>query len=161
MWLSYIRVLYAAAMVCMVSCVYLILFALFETYLEICSSWSSMRTIYRLMNKNRSWVASGALVLPMILHCSRYWEIAVVEHANCTGFERYSLGTLVIFENPTINLVFTFYIRNLFDVLIPFFLLLYMNARILTTAKSLGSSGDMKVISAPDMRPYSLDFALQ
>ncbi len=135
-FVNYAPLIFTISLTLLSAAEYLILFATFENYLKTRqhrgSRWVN---ILKTIETNRGLVSFSAVVWATALQISHFWEIDVMKVENCTGFEAIHLIDLELTSSPTFNLLWTFYIRNLLDVFLPFFLLLFFNTCIMLSMK--------------------------
>ncbi|KAH7691205.1 Protein R11F4.2 a, partial [Aphelenchoides avenae] len=80
--------------------------------------------------RHRGLLAFLMLLLATALRGTIVFEVQVVKNGNCTGLTEYEPSLTPLVTTWFYGTVFRFYIRNITTVFIPFFLLAYLNFRI-------------------------------
>ncbi len=132
-WLGYVRPLLSLSVITLTTSVYLILAMTFERYLQTLTRLANLRN---WVEKHRWLILITVFSFAAVIRGTKYWEIRISFSELCVGqFGEYSLSTSFLLDNPILHKVWTFWIRSLVHVIIPFPLLLYFNAAIIITMR--------------------------
>nr|CAD2179732.1 unnamed protein product [Meloidogyne enterolobii] len=88
---------------------------------------SSLLTCFRT---NRGPLALGMFLLALLLRGTAIFEVEIVANGNCTGLSEFEPSLTTLTKSWFYGTVFRFYVRTIATVFVPFFLLAYLNARI-------------------------------
>ncbi|KHJ94025.1 hypothetical protein OESDEN_06056 [Oesophagostomum dentatum] len=117
---------------------YLIILGTLERYLitqrSECLKW---------FRRNRGMLAFYMFLLSLLLRGTLVFEIQLDRNGDCTGISEYIPGLTDIVHTVWYGTVFRFYIRNIMTVFVPFFLLAYLNYRIVRTLRNQQRSAEM------------------
>ncbi|VDM55036.1 unnamed protein product [Angiostrongylus costaricensis] len=109
---------------------YLIMLATTERYLITQRSKCLKR-----FRRNRGFMAFVMFLISLLLRGTLMFEIQLDKNGDCTGISEYVPGLTEIVHTMWYGTVFRFYIRNIMTVFLPFFLLAYLNYRIVRTLR--------------------------
>ncbi|KAJ1353802.1 hypothetical protein KIN20_010546 [Parelaphostrongylus tenuis] len=129
-YLSYVGPLLSLCQVSMTFSCYLIMLATIERYLITQRSKCLKR-----FRRNRGLMAFIMFLLSLLLRGTLVFEIQMDKNGDCTGISEYVPGFTEIVDTMWYGTVFRFYIRNILTVFLPFFLLAYLNYRIVRTLR--------------------------
>uniref|UniRef100_A0A158QM08 G_PROTEIN_RECEP_F1_2 domain-containing protein n=1 Tax=Haemonchus placei TaxID=6290 RepID=A0A158QM08_HAEPC len=138
-WVSYMVPMLTISHIGITASTYLITFAAIERY---CITVNSNKVAF--LQHHRKTIAFIAVMAGMISKGTMLEEVTIRTNPQCIGmFNEWEVkpSDLVI-ENVLFNKIWRFYFRNIFTILAPFFILLYLNAGLiyrLVPAKVLSS----------------------
>ncbi|MFH4977756.1 hypothetical protein AB6A40_004465 [Gnathostoma spinigerum] len=125
LWWWYIGPLLAVCHTLMTFSCYLIILATLERLLITeKSAW------LKKWRCNRGLLATFMLGFATVVKGSAIFEVEIVKNANCTGLTEYEPALTPLVGTWLYGTVFRFYFRNIATVFLPFFLLAYLNVRI-------------------------------
>ncbi|KAI6213566.1 hypothetical protein M3Y94_00164900 [Aphelenchoides besseyi] len=125
-WFTYMRVLITFCHIAMTTSAFLILAACFERYCVTC--WPSK---IHWVNKNRRSIACGAIFMGFLTKFTHFFEFRIIHNENCTGeMTEYDLSASDLASDYYYSLLWRIGFRNLVTIWLPFFLLLFMNFKI-------------------------------
>ncbi|KAL3090553.1 hypothetical protein niasHS_005465 [Heterodera schachtii] len=132
LWLYHLFLAYLRPMLCfsyfaMFASVFMILLATSERLLQTFSGHKIVKT-RRILQRHRPQVTLLVMCLSFAYKMSIYFEIEVIEIANCTDFERFEVRSAVEGEEwKFYRFWWMFVFRNVIDHIVPFFLLIILN----------------------------------
>ncbi|GMT21304.1 hypothetical protein PFISCL1PPCAC_12601, partial [Pristionchus fissidentatus] len=137
LWFSYMVPMITISHIAMSSASFLIIAASFERY---CLTTSSRAL--RFAQRNRPKIALFAIGLGIISKGSIYFEFEITHHENCTGqmTEWQMRYHSFVFDTPY-HTIWRFWYRNFVTIFAPFFILAFLNARIVATLSLTNSNG--------------------
>lgn len=141
-WL-YVGPLLSLCQVSMTFSCYLIILATIERYLI-----TQRSSCLKQFRRHRGPMALFMFVLSLLLRGTLIFEIQLDRNEDCTGISEYVPGLTDIVETVWYGTVFRFYIRNIMTVFVPFFLLAYLNYRIVRTLRDQQRSAQMFRLSS-------------
>uniref|UniRef100_A0A914VYJ3 G-protein coupled receptors family 1 profile domain-containing protein n=1 Tax=Plectus sambesii TaxID=2011161 RepID=A0A914VYJ3_9BILA len=144
-WWYYVGPMLALCHVAMAWSCYLIILATIERYLVTTKAHS-----LNWVRTNRIKLIICSLIAALISKGTFIFEVELVQNGNCTGLTEFKPTLAAIVHNYFYGTIFKFYIRNLLTVFIPFFLLAYLNARILNILRQQHRSARMFRFAASD-----------
>uniref|UniRef100_A0AC34QJG4 G-protein coupled receptors family 1 profile domain-containing protein n=1 Tax=Panagrolaimus sp. JU765 TaxID=591449 RepID=A0AC34QJG4_9BILA len=89
----------------------------------------------KLMERNRPQICLICICFSFLYKLCTYFELAHTENPNCTDWSRFDVIATPLAMHPDYRFWWMFVARNLFDRIIPFFILVLMNAMIIQTLK--------------------------
>ncbi|CAK5083945.1 unnamed protein product [Meloidogyne enterolobii] len=125
LWWSYVGPLLALCHVSMTFSCFMIILGTIERFLITLKS--SLLTCFRT---NRGPLALGMFLLALLLRGTAIFEVEIVANGNCTGLSEFEPSLTTLTKSWFYGTVFRFYVRTIATVFVPFFLLAYLNARI-------------------------------
>uniref|UniRef100_A0A915CL90 G-protein coupled receptors family 1 profile domain-containing protein n=1 Tax=Ditylenchus dipsaci TaxID=166011 RepID=A0A915CL90_9BILA len=130
-WYAYMIPLITLSHIAMTSSSFLILAASFERYCITC--WTSQM---KRVNKFRKYIAASAILLGFVTKFTMAGEFVIIFNEECVNtMNEYSLKLSEMSMNHYYNLFWRLGFRNVVTVLLPFFLLLVMNLKIVIVLK--------------------------
>ncbi|KAI1702953.1 7 transmembrane receptor (rhodopsin family) domain-containing protein [Ditylenchus destructor] len=131
-WYAYMVPLITISHIAMTSSSFLILAASFERFCITC--WASQ---VKIVNKSRKWIAAGAIILGFVTKLTMAGEFEIIFNEECFGtMTEYTLRLSELAMDYYYNLLWRLGFRNVVTVLLPFFLLLIMNIKIVSVLRS-------------------------
>uniref|UniRef100_A0A1I7ZJJ5 G_PROTEIN_RECEP_F1_2 domain-containing protein n=1 Tax=Steinernema glaseri TaxID=37863 RepID=A0A1I7ZJJ5_9BILA len=125
-WFAYMVPMITISHIAMTSSSFLILAASFERYI---TTVQPNRT--RVLRKYRRQIAAGAVLLGVITKISLAFEFSITFNEECVNtMSEYALHLAPLAQNEHYNLFWRLWFRNIITSLLPFFLLAFMNTRI-------------------------------
>ncbi|PIO75339.1 7 transmembrane receptor [Teladorsagia circumcincta] len=148
LWLTrlywwYVGPLLALCQVSMTFSCYLIILATIERYLI-----TQRSDCLKRFRRSRGLMALFMFLLSLLLRGTLVFEIQLDKNGDCTGIAEYIPGLTDIVHTVWYGTVFRFYIRNIMTVFLPFFLLAYLNYRIVRTLRNQQRSAQMFRLSS-------------
>nr|CDJ80527.1 7TM GPCR domain containing protein [Haemonchus contortus] len=148
LWLTqlywwYVGPLLALCQVSMTFSCYLIILATIERYLI-----TQRSSCLKRFRRSRGLMALFMFMLSLLLRGTLVFEIQLDKNGDCTGIAEYIPGLTEIVHTVWYGTVFRFYIRNIMTVFLPFFLLAYLNYRIVRTLRNQQRSAQMFRLSS-------------
>ncbi|EYC24164.1 hypothetical protein Y032_0014g2362 [Ancylostoma ceylanicum] len=143
LWLTrlywwYVGPLLSLCQVSMTFSCYLIILGTIERYLITQKSECLKR-----FRRSRGLLAFFMFLLSLLLRGTLVFEIQLDRNGDCTGVFEYIPGLTDLVHTVWYGTVFRFYIRNIMTVFLPFFLLAYLNYRIVRTLRNQQRSAEM------------------
>ncbi|KHN85160.1 hypothetical protein Tcan_08480 [Toxocara canis] len=115
--------------IAMTSSSFLILSASFERF---CITVMPHRM--KCLNRYRGQIATAAVILGIVTKSTLAFEFSIKYHEECVDtMAEYALELSALATDPTYNLLWRLWFRNVVTILLPFFLLAFMNARTAIT----------------------------
>ncbi|KAE9415823.1 hypothetical protein Angca_001034, partial [Angiostrongylus cantonensis] len=132
-WFSYMIPMITVSHIAMTASSFLMVAASFERY---CVTVHPQCT--KFLNRNRNRIAAASVFLGVATKCTHPFEFEVTYVAECFGtMGEYTLGLSALALDEIYNAYWRIWFRSVFTILIPFFLLAFMNIRIvLVTQRS-------------------------
>uniref|UniRef100_A0A1I7YIC6 G_PROTEIN_RECEP_F1_2 domain-containing protein n=1 Tax=Steinernema glaseri TaxID=37863 RepID=A0A1I7YIC6_9BILA len=126
LWMSYVVPMMAGSHIAMTTSSFLIVFATVERF-----AITKASTYVEFLQRNRKWIALLAVLLGVVSKVTIAFEFKVQQDPGCNGTigEFFLTVTDLVRENRY-YLVWRFWYRNLITILLPFFVLMAMNAQI-------------------------------
>ncbi|VDM98810.1 unnamed protein product [Thelazia callipaeda] len=124
MWWSYVGPLLALCHVSMTFSCFLIILNTIERYLI-----TKQSNLLHKFRNNRCIAACAMFLFALVVRGS------IIHKKNCTGLAEYEPTLTPLVTTWFYGTVFRFYFRNIVTVFIPFFLLAYLNIRIVLTLR--------------------------
>ncbi|KAI1708221.1 7 transmembrane receptor (rhodopsin family) domain-containing protein [Ditylenchus destructor] len=144
-WYAYMVPLITISHIAMTSSSFLILAASFERFCITC--WTSQ---VKRVNKSRKWIAAGAIILGFVTKLTMAGEFEIIFNEECFGtMTEYTLRLSELAMDYYYNLLWRLGFRNVVTVLLPFFLLIIMNIKIVSV---LRSNLQMQMIKVNDVQ---------
>ncbi|VDL62085.1 unnamed protein product [Nippostrongylus brasiliensis] len=148
LWLTrlywwYVGPLLSLCQVSMTFSCYLIILATIERYLI-----TQRSDCLKRFRRTRGLMALFMFLLSLLLRGTLVFEIQLDRNGDCTGISEYIPGLTDIVHTVWYGTVFRFYIRNIMTVFVPFFLLAYLNYRIVRTLRNQQRSVQMFRLSS-------------
>ncbi|KAI1720280.1 7 transmembrane receptor (rhodopsin family) domain-containing protein [Ditylenchus destructor] len=106
--------------------------------------------ILSCFRSNRGRLALLMFVVALLLRGTAVFEVTIVKNGNCTGLTEYEPSLTPLVQTWIYGTVFRFYIRNIATVFIPFFLLAYLNFRIVESLRRQKRSAAMFRFGGPE-----------
>uniref|UniRef100_A0A915B4C2 G-protein coupled receptors family 1 profile domain-containing protein n=1 Tax=Parascaris univalens TaxID=6257 RepID=A0A915B4C2_PARUN len=132
-WFFYMIPMITISHIAMTSSSFLILSASFERYCVI-----AMPHRMECLNRYRCQIATAAIILGIVTKSTLAFEFSIKYQNECFDtMAEYALELSALAKDPIYNLLWRLWFRNGITILLPFFLLAFMNAR---TAISLHRS---------------------
>ncbi|KAF7635129.1 G_PROTEIN_RECEP_F1_2 domain-containing protein [Meloidogyne graminicola] len=125
LWWNYVGPLLALCHVSMTFSCFMIILGTIERFLITLKS--SFLVCFRT---NRGPLALGMFLVALLLRGTAIFEVEIIKNGNCTGLNEYEPSLTTLTKSWFYGTIFRFYIRTIATVFVPFFLLAYLNARI-------------------------------
>ncbi|CAD5212462.1 unnamed protein product [Bursaphelenchus okinawaensis] len=138
LWWHYVGPLLSLCHVSMTFSCFMIILATIERYLITVKH--RMLTCFRM---NRCNLALLMFLLSLILRGTAVFEFQIVKNGNCTGIMEYDVALTDLVNVWVYGTVFRFYLRTIFTVLVPFFLLMSLNIMIVQKLQRQSRSHSM------------------
>lgn len=128
LWVSYMVPMLTISHVAITASTYLITFAAIERY---CITVNSSKVTF--LQNHRKTIAFIAVMAGVISKGTILKEITIKTNADCIGMlSEWSVEPSdLLKQHPLFNKIWRFYFRNVFTILAPFFILLYLNAGLI------------------------------
>ncbi|GMR46453.1 hypothetical protein PMAYCL1PPCAC_16648 [Pristionchus mayeri] len=137
MWFAYMVPMITISHIAMSSASFLIIAASFERY---CLTTSSRAL--RFAQRNRPKIAMFAIILGVISKVTICIEFEVSHHENCTGqMTEWQMRYRDFVFNTNYHTIWRFWYRNFVTIFAPFFILAFLNARIVATLSYTTANG--------------------
>ncbi|VDM36790.1 unnamed protein product [Toxocara canis] len=128
-WFFYMIPMITVSHIAMTSSSFLILSASFERF---CITVMPHRM--KCLNRYRGQIATAAVILGIVTKSTLAFEFSIKYHEECVDtMAEYALELSALATDPTYNLLWRLWFRNVVTILLPFFLLAFMNARTAIT----------------------------
>ncbi|CAJ0590454.1 unnamed protein product [Cylicocyclus nassatus] len=125
-WFTYMIPMITVSHIAMTASSFLMVAASFERY---CVTVHPQYTNF--LNRNRNRIAAAAVFLGVATKCTHPFEFEITYVPACHGtMNEYELGLSALAQDEIYNAYWRIWFRSVFTILIPFFLLAYMNVRI-------------------------------
>ncbi|EJD74368.1 hypothetical protein LOAG_18310 [Loa loa] len=125
-WYAYMIPMITISHIAMTSSSFLILAATFERY---CMTVSPKMVDF--LNRYRDYIAAFDIIVGIVTKSSLALEFKIKQNIGCAGkMTEYTLELSSIALNPTYNVLWRFWFRNIITILLPFFLLAFFNGQI-------------------------------
>ncbi|VDK86172.1 unnamed protein product [Onchocerca ochengi] len=125
-WYTYTVPMITISHIAMTSSSFLILAATFERY--------CITVVPKMMDclkRYRDYIAAFDIIVGVMTKSSLAFEFKIKQNAECAGkMTEYSLYLSTIALNPTYNVLWRLWFRNIITILFPFFLLAFFNSQI-------------------------------
>ncbi|CAI4226886.1 unnamed protein product [Auanema sp. JU1783] len=127
-WVTYMIPMLTVSHIGMTASTYLITFAAVERYCVTVNNWA-----VTYLQKNRKILAIVAMMCGLVSKGTILKEIQIGTNDNCIGTinEWEVHPSQLVKQHPWFNIIWRFYFRTMFTILAPFFILLYLNARLI------------------------------
>uniref|UniRef100_A0A1I8B6M6 G_PROTEIN_RECEP_F1_2 domain-containing protein n=1 Tax=Meloidogyne hapla TaxID=6305 RepID=A0A1I8B6M6_MELHA len=125
LWWSYVGPLLALCHVSMTFSCFMIILGTIERFLITLKS-----PLLACFRTNRGPLALGMFLAALLLRGTAIFEVEIVANGNCTGLSEFEPSLTTLTKSWFYGTVFRFYVRTIATVFVPFFLLAYLNARI-------------------------------
>uniref|UniRef100_A0AC35GR49 G-protein coupled receptors family 1 profile domain-containing protein n=1 Tax=Panagrolaimus sp. PS1159 TaxID=55785 RepID=A0AC35GR49_9BILA len=93
--------------------------------------------------QHRGGLALGMLGIALILRGTEIFEYTFARNGNCTELSEFEPVLTELIDDYVYGTLFRFYLRNIFTVFVPFFLLGYLNLNIVNTLRKQHRSAAM------------------
>ncbi|KAL3985242.1 7 transmembrane receptor (rhodopsin family) protein [Acanthocheilonema viteae] len=125
-WYTYMIPMITISHIAMTSSSFLILAATFERYCI-----TVVPKMMDCLNRYRDYIAAFDIIVGVMTKSSLALEFKIKQNAECAGkMAEYTLELSSIALNPTYNVLWRFWFRNIITILLPFFLLAFFNSQI-------------------------------
>ncbi|VDN95492.1 unnamed protein product [Brugia pahangi] len=125
-WYSYMIPMITISHIAMTSSSFLILAATFERY---CMTVAPR--MIDCLNRYRDYIAAFDIIVGVMTKSSLALEFKIKQNTECAGkMAEYILELSSLALNPTYNVLWRFWFRNIITILLPFFLLAFFNGQI-------------------------------
>lgn len=138
LWWSYVGPLLALCHVSMTFSCFMIILGTIERFLITLKS-----PLLSCFRTNRGPLALAMFLIALVLRGVSIFEVEIVRNGNCTGLTEFEPGLTPLTRNWLYGTVFRFYARTIAIVFVPFFLLAYLNARIVIILRRQTRSAKM------------------
>ncbi|VDP03574.1 unnamed protein product [Heligmosomoides polygyrus] len=147
LWVSYMVPMLTISHVAITASTYLITFAAIERY---CITVNSSKVTF--LQNHRKTIAFIAVMAGVISKGTILKEITIKTNADCIGMlSEWSVEPSdLLKQHPLFNKIWRFYFRNVFTILAPFFILLYLNAGLIH--RFVASLFDVSPTAFPTLR---------
>ncbi|KHJ48874.1 7 transmembrane receptor [Trichuris suis] len=126
-WFSYVRYCYPLSNAAQTGSIYITMSVTVERYLAVVHP---KRVHLSCKVSTTTPVVAGVVIFAVLFNLSKVFEISVVEYPQCKGFGSLSLEATPLLSNEIYRLVYTLWLSQLVQVLIPFLTLLIFNTAI-------------------------------
>ncbi|KAK6756909.1 hypothetical protein RB195_014998 [Necator americanus] len=125
-WFAYMIPMITVSHIAMTASSFLMVAASFERY---CVTVRPHCT--KFLNRNRNRIAAAAVFLGIATKCTHPFEFEITYVPECLGtMNEYNLGLSPLAMDEVYNAYWRIWFRSVFTILLPFFLLAFMNIRI-------------------------------
>ncbi|KAK6046246.1 hypothetical protein COOONC_16249 [Cooperia oncophora] len=112
----------------------------------------------KFLNRNRNRIAAGSVFLGVATKCTHPFEFEITYVPECLGtMGEYTLGLSPLAMDEVYNAYWRIWFRSVFTILIPFFLLAFMNTRIVLVIQRT----EFQFLSAQKLSDAKRKFDLQ
>ncbi|KRY56918.1 FMRFamide receptor [Trichinella britovi] len=132
MWYSYVKYCYPLSNAAQTGSIYITVSVTFERYLAVVHP---NRRKLKCQQSTTTPVIVAVVVFSIIFNFSKFFEIDIVERAECPNFSRLALVSTPLLSDEIYRYVYTLWLSQLVQVLIPFFTLLIFNTAIAISAR--------------------------
>ncbi|KRX86813.1 FMRFamide receptor [Trichinella pseudospiralis] len=132
MWYSYVKYCYPLSNAAQTGSIYITVSVTFERYLAVVHP---NRRKLKCQQSTTTPVIVAVVVFSIIFNFSKFFEIDIVERAECPNFSHLALVSTPLLSDEIYRYVYTLWLSQLVQVLIPFFTLLIFNTAIAISAR--------------------------